>query len=292
MLNYTHPFLDMSRRRVVSSCMKKLLLPTLLLLTLQGMAQHKKTVTATGTAVGTDVIAVKRDALYDAKKNALREAGVAEAVHSFATTYIGSDNSASMQSVGSELSILMLDGQVRLKGEPKYEVTAPNADNLMRATVTIRAEVLEQEASDPEFRIRVSGLQPTYRDGERVAFTVMPYRDCYVRIFWFDQASNAQVEGNMIYPMDKRYYDKPWHTNTEYHYPRLPAEYLRGNPLKVEAYKQTDATMETTLLFVVALKKQIPYNREVCNYGQFIDWLLDIPADQRTVYWQPIGIVR
>lgn len=261
-------------------------------LPLLAVGQRAKTVTATGTAVGTDVRTVKKEALHNAKVNALREAGVAEAVQSFTTTYVGQGGSAATQSASAELGMLMLDGQVRLKGEPKYEVTAPNQDNLMRATVTIRAEVMEEERGDPEFRIRVSGLQPTYRDGEQVKFSVTAYRDCYIRIFWFDQASSAQVEGQMIYPLAKRYRDRLWKADVEYRYPKLPAEYVMGNPLKVEAYKQTDQRLESTMLFVVALKKQIPYEREVCNYEQFIDWLLDIPADQRTVYWQPIGIVE
>lgn len=272
--------------------MKKTLLLLIVLLPLLGMAQRTKTVTATGSAVGTDVVEVKKEALRKAKVNALQEAGVMEAVQSFTTTYLEADDASITQNAAAELGMLMLDGQVRLKGEPRYEVTPPNEDNLMRATVTIRAEVREEEPSDPEFRIKVGGLQPTYRDGEQVRFAITPFRDCYIRIFWFDQARSAKVEGDMIYPMAKRYRDQLWKGDTEYRYPGLPAEFLLGNPLKVEAYKQTDQLMETTLLFVVALKKQIPYEREVCNYDQFIDWLLDIPADQRTVYWRPIGIVK
>lgn len=272
--------------------MKRYFFTILLLLPLLGVAQRTQVVTATGSAVGTDVVETKQAALHNAKLNALQAAGVMEAVQSFTTTYVGQTDASVVQSAAAELGMLMLDGQVRLKDEPQYVVTPPNEDNLLRATVTIRAEVLAEERNDPEFRIRVSDLQPTYRDGEQVSFAITPFRDCYIRIFWFDQARNAQVEGDMIYPLAKRYRDQLWKSDFEYRYPKLPADYLIGNPLKVEAFKQTDQMLETTLLFVVALKKQIPYERAVCNYGQFIDWLLDIPADQRTVYWQPIGIVK
>ena len=87
-----------------------ILLALLLLLPTVVNAQRTKKVrvSAEGTAVGTDVVATKRDALYDAKLNALRNAGIDEAVQSFTTLVLGNDQNSMLQSAASEVSMLML----------------------------------------------------------------------------------------------------------------------------------------------------------------------------------------
>lgn len=252
-------------------------------------AQKTKTVKAVGEAVGTDLVQTRKDALHDAKLQALQKSGVKEMIHSFSTILIDDDKVNTNNTARTELSLLMLDGQVRLKEEPQYEQQVIN--NMIKVSASIKAEVFLEDKTDEEFRIKVEGLKNTYVEGERLQMKITPYKDCYLRIFWFDQSPKAQVEGDEIYPLKNKYVDKKFMKDTTYIYPSLPREFVIGNPQKMEVFKQTNSLLETTLIFVVALKKQIPYDMEYCNYEQFIQWLLKIPASERTVKFQTIGIV-
>jgi len=257
-------------------------------------AQRTKTVTVTasGVAVGSDVRIAKRDALHDAKKKALIEAGVDENVQSVTTRVIDGDAGGLLQSSVSEVSMLMVDGKVRLKGEPRYDVGVPNEDNLIRVECTIRAEVIKEEHPDETFRVKVEGLHSIYRDGEKVAMTFTPFADCWIRVFWFDRAVDAEVEGAMVFPATGIYRDLPLQADSTYSFPKLPKRFVVGNPQDLTAFKQSLEMMETNIVFVVALKKPVPYDRAMCNYEEFIDWLMEIPADQRFVFWSPVGIVE
>lgn len=258
------------------------------------LAQRSQTVTVTavGSAVGTDVVAVKRAALYEAKRNALQEAGVPELVQSVTTLMLDVEEGSMLHSVATEVSLLMLDGKVRLKKEPVYTMDIPNRDNLLHVACTIRAEVVVEEATDETFRLRVEGLRNTYREGERVEMEITPFADCWVRIFWFDRATDAAVEGAMVYPDAVHYNDLLWKKERPYSFPALPREYVKGNFQLLEAFKQSYASIEANIIFVVALKKPIPYDGEDYSYESFINWLIKIPANQRHVYWRPIGIVE
>lgn len=253
-------------------------------------AQKTKKVNAEGQAVGTDLTQVRKEALHNAKLNALQEAGVSEIIHSFSTILIDKEETSFSNSVNQELSLLLLDGQVRLRKQPEYKDEF--VDNIIKVTAKIVADVIMEDDSDEEFRIKIEGLRETYREDERVQFNITPYgQDCYIRIFWFDQEPSASVEGEQIYPLKNKYADIVFKKENTYTYPCLPQEYCLGNPLKVEVFKQTNKQIETTLIFVVALKKQIPYDKEKYSYEEFIDWLLHIPTNQRTVKFQAIGIV-
>ncbi|MCR5192366.1 MAG: DUF4384 domain-containing protein [Bacteroidales bacterium] len=276
------------------SIRKSLILILSLLLSVTVEAQRAKTVRVkvTGSAVGTDVVQTKRNALYDAKRNAMLEAGVDETVTTMTTIMLGDKQNPTLQSAATEVSMLILDGKVRLVGEPQYETSAHINDNLLSITCHIKADVVMEEQVDETFRIKVEGLRTTYREGEQVEMSITPFSDCWVRIFWFDRATSSAVEGDMLFPDRLHYNDLMLNKERTYNFPAMPGEFVKGNPQKLEAFKQTDQMMETNILFVVALKTPIPYNPDSFSYEKFIDWLIEIPANQRFVYWMPIGIVE
>ena len=78
-------------------------------------AQRSKIVLAEGIKMGSDVTVVTQEALYEAKRNALLEAGVAESVHSQGIVFIGTDSTVVREHEAAELSLIMLDGRVRVK---------------------------------------------------------------------------------------------------------------------------------------------------------------------------------
>ena len=258
-------------------------------MTLSMMAQHSKVVTAEGMKVGNDVRVVTQDAMYEAKRNALLEAGVAEAVHSQGIVFVGTHNTVAREHVAAELSLLMLDGRVRVK---RAECDTNLVNGMVQVKARIRAEVLMDEVEDEEFRVRVTGLRPVYREGEAVEFGIEVSKDCYLRLFWFAPPNSPQAEGGQLYPMVGKYGDRLFHADSVYHFPKLPQDCLVGNPQKLEPTNDGTATVEYNVLFVVALKKKIPYDRPDFSYEQFVQWLWSIKSKDRAMQYGLIGIVK
>lgn len=254
-------------------------------------AQRTKTVTAKGEKVGTDVQQTKRDALYEAKKNALLEAGLFEDITTNTLLVMDNSDGSSMTEAIAEVSMLMLDGRVLLKGEPKYNVVIPNNGDLIKVECTIRAEVIMEDKNDPTFRFKLEGFRSTYRIDEQLNIKITPYADCWIRLFWFDRTTDASVKGDMVFPNARVYNDLPFRKGQTYNFPDLPEDFLIRSKQKITMYKSSSQPMETNIIFVVALKKPIPYDKSDYSYESFMEWLMDIPADQRYMKWFPIGIL-
>ena len=252
-------------------------------------AQRSKIVLAEGLKMGSDVTVVTQEALYEAKRNALLEAGVAESVHSQGIVFIGTDSTVVREHEAAELSLIMLDGRVRVK---RAECDTNLVNGMVQVKARIHAEVLMDELDDEEFRVRVSGLQPVYREGEAVEFDIEASKDYYLRIFWFAPPNSPQSIGNQLYPMAGKYSDRLFHADSVYHFPKLPQDCLVGNPQRLEPTNDGTALVEYNVLFVVALKKKIPYDRPDYSYEHFLQWLWKIRAKDRTMQYGLIGIVK
>ena len=261
----------------------------MLLAVVPAMAQRTKTVRASGEAFGTDLVKVRAEALRNAKQAALTEAGVEEKVTSIASVIVGNGGSEVLQ-VQNELGMIELEGRVMLKDEPEYATSFVNG--LIRVAATIRAKVVVEENGDPAFGLKVEGMRDVYRDGERMEFEVTPYgSDCYVRVFWFDGMPADQHEGAVLYPdAGGRYVDAPFQAGTTYRFPKLPESHSNGRPTRIAMRKQAEGPTETCIVWVVALKQQVPYDVP-CTYEDFLKWLYRIPADTRVVRYQPVTIL-
>lgn len=271
--------------------MKRIVAIVMLLLTVMSVsAQKTKTVKASGEAYGTDITMVSVDALQAAKRNALIEAGVQENITTMASVIIGNGGSEVLQ-VQNELSMIELDGRVALKGEPEYTTGIVNGMIHVRAAITAKVSVAE-EKRDPTFGLKVEGISEVYRDGDCMEFTVTPYgSDCYLRVFWFDGMPADRHEGAVMYPDEGvRFVDAPFKKGVAYHFPKLPETHSTGRPTKIIMPKQVEGPTEVDIIWVVALKKQVPYDVP-CTYEDFLKWLHRIPANERVVRYQPVTII-
>lgn len=262
----------------------------MLLAVVSAMAQRTKTVRASGEAFGKDMDKVRAEALRNAKQAALTEAGVEEKITSIASVIVGNGGSEVLQ-VQSELGMIELDGRVLLKDKPEYTDYVVNG--LIRSVATIRAKVVvEEENGDLAFGVKVEGMREVYRDGERMEFGVTPYgSDCYVRVFWFDGMPADRHEGAVLYPdASGRYVDAPFQAGSTYRFPNLPKSHSNGRPTRIAMRKQAEGLTETCIVWVVALKQQVPYDVP-CTYEDFLKWLYRIPADKRVVRYQPVTIL-
>jgi len=269
--------------------MKKTFLLTILcLLAMTATAQRGKMVTATGTGRNKDLTVATKEAMGDAKKKALMEAGVAEDVRSHVVMYVGTDNTAAREYSMGELDMVMIDGKVRVK---RADLDTVLKNGMAEVTATVRAEVLKEEAVDTEFTLQVLGMKPIYLEGERVEFSIQPSKDCYLRIFWFSPPKSARSEGGQLYPFSGKYSDRLFHADSTYHYPRLPQDCVTGNPQKLILENEGTADVEYNVIFVVATKKKIAYDRPRYTYEEFVRWLWTLPRDGYVWQYGMVGVV-
>lgn len=255
----------------------------------QAVAQHGRVVSAEGEGIDHDVQVATRKAIYSAKQNALMEAGVAEDVRSTGMVLMSSDQTVARQHTVSELSMLMLDGQVHTRS---VRCDTALVGGMVKVTAKVKVEVRLANGADPEFRLRLSGLNAIYREGERVRFQLTPSSDCYLRIFWFSPIEGRVQEGGQLYPLEGRYRDRLFHADSTYHFPHLPADCLLGNPQRIIPTNDGFAPVEYNVLFVVATKRRIAYDRQGYTYEEFMDWLWSINATDRVYQYALLGITK
>ena len=118
-------------------------------LPLSAQRQKMKTVTATGSyvaSVNETPAYGQEQALWSAKKEALRQAGVMEEISSTAIIVLGGTGDE-FREINTQLSRIELDGRVRVK-KIEDEKTVVTSDNLFQYTATILAEVVVEETKE------------------------------------------------------------------------------------------------------------------------------------------------
>ena len=256
-------------------------------------AQRERTVTVTAT--GRYVAGMyetfaegQARALQEAKKQALREAGVTENISSTAIVVMGGTGN-DFREISSELSRIELEGRVRVKEQSDASPVFTN-EGLVKYTTTIRAEVvLEETEEDLNFRFKTDGLQNTYLSGETMTFTVTPTADCYLRVFLLGKHPNSNAQ---IYPLEGVFKDVRMKAGETVPFPPTDRKFLYDKPFEytVEMENEND-NLEQDVLLIVALKKPYPFT-ETVSYESVIRWLSKIKRNEKCVLWQGVNIIK
>ena len=263
----------------------------LLVGSLSAQRERTVTVTATGSYVGGKYETFAEGqarALQEAKKQALREAGVAENISSTAIVVMGGTGN-DFREISSELSRIELEGRVRVK-EQSDASPVFTKDGLVKYATTIRAEVvLEETEEDLNFRFKTDGLQNTYLSGETMTFTVTPTADCYLRVFLLGKHPNSNAQ---IYPLEGVFKDVRMKAGETVPFPPTDRKFLYDKPFEytVEMEKEND-NLEQDVLLIVALKKSYPFT-ETVSYESVIRWLSKIKRNEKCVLWQGVNIIH
>ena len=258
---------------------------------LSAQRERTATVTATGSYVGGKYETFAEGqarALQEAKKQALREAGVAENISSTAIVVMGGTGN-DFREISSELSRIELEGRVRVK-EQSDASPVFTKDGLVKYATTIRAEVvLEETEEDLNFRFKTDGLQNTYLSGETMTFTVTPTADCYLRVFLLGKHPNSNAQ---IYPLEGVFKDVRMKAGETVSFPPTDRKFLYDKPFEytVEMEKEND-NLEQDVLLIVALKKSYPFT-ETVSYESVIRWLSKIKRNEKCVLWQGVNIIH
>lgn len=213
----------------------------------------------------------------EAKKDALRAAGIEERVWSVFGVMSSSDShDPALFEAWSETSIVTIDAMVQIieeKVTPEW-----NADKgLPVKVVTITAYVDEdQRHDDPAYRIQVEGLKDLYNDNDQLKFSFRIHgSDSYLKIFYFSSEG-----AGLIYPKEyqmNRVYSK----NTTYH---IPEEGY------IDAHKPDDARTADVTFLIVATKRERAFATQP-TANNIMKWLYQIPADERAVEMRKITIL-
>lgn len=205
-------------------------------------------------------------ALFEAKREALRLAGVPEKVNAL-TLHIQTADSLYFDHFFTEVNTLQVLAQVKvIRQEIKREFDP--ASGRMIAIAVITADVLPPSETTQMLPFHIEGLNNTYRHGDLVNFTLIPGSPCYFHFFVFDTKG-----GDCFYPnaYEKGTYFQP---DSSYVFPRN-----RLLAYSIEKENQT-ARYEQNIVIAVATLRDIPFRGEV-NVHNLFDWLYSIPPEQR-----------
>ena len=258
---------------------------------LSAQREQTRNVTATGSYVAsTDETPAygQARALQEAKKQALREAGVTENVSSTAIMVLGGNNNE-FQEISSELSRIELEGRVRVKEQTDAQPVFIN-ENLIKYTTTIRAEVVVVETEeDMNLQFKTDGINNTYLSGETMTFTVTPTADCYLRVFLLGKHPDSNAQ---IYPLEDVFKDVLLKAGETVTFPPNDRKFIYDQPFDYTMEKENAKdNLEQDVLLIVALKKPYPFV-ETVNYENVIRWLAKIKRSDKCVLWQGINIVE
>lgn len=211
-------------------------------------------------------------ALNEAKKEALRMAGIMENVWSV-FGQVTSENGSKFEEAYSSVSVLALNGMVNVTDKKSEQIWDPVAKKLFMS-VTIDAEVTKSDIQeDRTYALEVSGIEPVYRESETFTCNFRIHgSDSYLKVFWFSEEGAAMIypneyEGNMKFESGKTY-----------HFPVTDKIDL--------VMEKSDSKMQTEKVNIIMLatKKDFPYLGET-DYMSILSWIFNLPADQRTLFY-------
>lgn len=141
-------------------------------------------------------------------------------------------------------------------------------------------KVRQGVAPDPDFAVTVSGLKSVYLAGEPLHFAIRPHRDCYMKLFLFDDNRT----GYLLYP---NRYDSAQRfvAGTDVDITRSPA---------YEFYltKSSSARREVNRLVFLFTKSECPcpFSEQETPRAEIERWIASIPNPQRYLHMALIEI--
>jgi len=225
---------------------------------------------ATGISYLSDDITInqtKEKALEEAKKDAMRKAGVAEHISESNVLYSLSQEKDFKQFFNS-ISTIEISGAITKTENIRYEKKVDRATEKEFMEATIDAEVIKYEKKlDPNFDFEETGIIGKYKENEHINFSLKTSADGYLKIFVIKDKT-----ADLIYPNK---YEKEVLINKD-KVLQFPTNY--GIEYGFENITQN----ESQLVLIVFTKKSIPFFKEI-NYENIISWIYSISPDERRI---------
>jgi hypothetical protein len=216
----------------------------------------------------------RENAIEAAKAEALRQAGAEEWVQSFDFLEKREESNKfdeffhSLTSVTSMGSVV--DWKVRKENKGADEFGTLFYEVTLDATV-----VLYKTKPDPSFQLTVNGIDPVYKNKEKMNFEVRPVQDGFLKIFLLDEGRAV----SMLYPNEQEP-EVMMRGATLYKFPQSPR-------FDYEVF--TEKKEETNYLFLVYTRKDVPY-RGTDDFSDFIEYVYTMEPAERFVSLERISI--
>lgn len=222
----------------------------------------------------------RTDAINEAKKNALREAGIKESVSVSSVLYTSDDN-IDFSQLFNEISVIESEGEIIVDSvTDKY---TDYIDGNLIYEVEIFATVYKYSTkSDPEFSFSVIGINEVYFTNEKLAFGFTPSADGYLKIFNINKNT-----ASLIYPSNLDVESKLFTKNNTFSFPLSPA-YKPGYSLQIDKGKDN---FEINNLIFVYTKKNIPISENINLHG-ILEWIYSISPSEKHVQYYCIVIKK
>jgi hypothetical protein len=213
-------------------------------------------------------------ALMEAKKDALRKAGVMENVWSV-FGQITQDGGTEFQEAYSQMNVLAIGGMLNITKQKVEDVWDANTRSLYKVA-TIDATVQTGQKVDKTYVLDVKGISTLYQEGDAFTCRLKVHgSDSYLKFFWFDSRGGALFYPNTYEPnallAAGREYNIPFNNAIEY---RLEKGGKDGGKIN---------------LMLVATKDNIPFTGEV-TYQSVLSWIYAIPNDRRCAFYDMLLI--
>ena len=219
-------------------------------------------------------------ALEEAKKDALRKAGVSERIKSTQSISAKESNKGSSE-MFSMFSSIEMNGAVTEYDIKKSETEKSKIDGLLYAKVIIDATVKKYSTqSDSEFKIDVTGLRTTYRNEEAITFSVLPNKSGYLRIFLFE---DNLIDAELLFPTK----EEPDNKLIEKKSVKFPI----SSKVEYSVEKITSEEQEHNLLLFVYTKRDVPFYGKVSRQ-RVLNWINDMEPDEREVVMKAVIITE
>ena len=208
----------------------------------------------------------KENALFNAKIEALRKAGIPEnllaEITQMGEIFIETSN---IEIGGGITEYEIVSDDIRIAQEKKSQV--------LIAEVVINAKVIKyNKESDPSFQIKVQGLKSVYKEQENLYFDVTAYQNGYLRIFHFEEDGT----GTQIYPDKAIEPDMLFQKNDIIRFPIN--DHYNYELVKTDKTKKK----EINRILFLFLKENINFTEDYINLQSVLNWKAGISPDKRT----------
>lgn len=173
----------------------------------------------------------------------------------------------------NSLSVNQIDGDI-----VEFEVLAEgNEPSKLRSIETIfyceaKVKVKRGVEPDPDFTASIIGVKKVYYENDPLEFTFTPYRDGFLKIFLFSDATTGYriypntLESPVLLTQGKKY--------------RFPTNDIAEYSIT----KDTDAPVEVNRLVFVFTKEERPFYQETTSRAEIERWMALIPNDKKYLY--------
>ncbi len=209
----------------------------------------------------------KEKALEEAKKDALRKAGVSEHISESNVLYSLSQEKDFKQFFNS-ISTIEISGAITKTENIRYEKQKEQVTGKEFMEATIDVEVIKYEKkSDPSFDFEVNEIAGKYKINDALKFTFQPFADGYLHVFQINRKEASQLFPNKFES------SKIFSKNQLIKFPLN-----KGIEYSLDSKSENEMN---TVVFVYT-KKEIPFTSKQ-DYESIIKWIYSISPDERRI---------